>query len=318
MTRTGPLRAGVVGVGHLGRHHARLYASLPGSILVGVVDHDGEKAARVAREHGVRVFPDGASLASEIDVASVAVPTRDHEREAVPMIDAGVATLVEKPIAPDLDSGRRLVERAARRGVPFMVGHTERFHPAISLLRGQLTRPRYLEVHRLAPFTPRSLDVDVVLDLMIHDLDMCRFLLGPVEATLLDAAGAAALSDKIDIATARVKFAGGATANLTASRISPERMRRIRAFESGAAFACDTGEGTLSVYRVHRNDDDRSPEIRREVLQAPGEEPLARELSQFLAAVAAGNAMPCRGEDGLAALELAISVRELIERTLDQ
>lgn len=316
MTERAPLRAGVVGVGHLGRHHARLYSTLPGTRLVGVVDRDGERAAEIAREFGARVFPDGASLAREVDLASVAVPSSAHEQEAVPLLDAGVATLVEKPIAPDLDAARRIVERAARRSVPLMVGHTERFHPAIALLREQMTRPRYLEVHRLAPFTPRSLDVDVVLDLMIHDLDMCRFLLGPVEATLLDAAGAAALSDKIDIATARVKFAGGATANLTASRISPERMRRIRAFEEGAAFACDTGAGTLAVYRVHRQGAGEFPEIRGETLEAAREEPLARELASFVAAVRTGTAMPCRGEDGLAALELAIEVRRRIEHEL--
>ncbi len=306
------LRAGVVGVGHLGRHHARLYASIPGVKLVGVVDADRGRAEEIAATYGARVFPDAESLASAVDLVSVATPTVDHERSALPFLAAGKATLVEKPIADTLESGRRLVERAAAGGAPLMVGHTERFHPAFAALKDRARDPRFLEIHRLAPFTPRSLDVDVILDLMIHDLDLCRVLLGPREVRFLDASGTPALTDKIDIASVRIRFAGGAAANLTASRISHDKVRRIRVFEPGAFLACDTGASALSVYRVVRFPD-RPPEVRGETVGLPPEEPLDRELRAFTEAVAQGAEPPCTGVDGLAALELALRIRGAIE-----
>lgn len=203
-----PLRAGVVGVGALGRHHARLYASTPGVKLVGVVDLDRARAQEIASTYGARVLPSPEALAREVDLASVATPTTAHEKTAMPFLEAGKAVLVEKPIADGLDSARRLVERAAAGKTPLMVGHTERFHPAFAALKERTTDPRFLEIHRLAPFTPRSLDVDVILDLMIHDLDLCRVLFGPREVKFLDASGTPALTDKIDIASVRIRFAG--------------------------------------------------------------------------------------------------------------
>lgn len=309
---TGRLRAGVVGVGSLGRHHARIYSTLPGTTLVGVVDTDPDRAAQIAAQHGARVFPDAAALAREVDIATVATPTTFHEETAVPLLEAGRAVLVEKPIAPDLESARRLVALAARRAVPLMVGHTERFHPAFAALRERTTNPRFLEIHRLAPFTPRSLDVDVILDLMIHDLDLCRVLLGPVAVKFLDASGTPALSDKIDIASVRIRFEGGAAANLTASRISHEKVRRIRVFERGAFLACDTGTGTMSAYRVVR-EPGKAPEVRGETVGLPPEEPLGRELSAFADAVSRAVPVPCTGEDGFAALELALRVRRTVD-----
>lgn len=306
------LRAGVVGVGHLGRHHARLYATLPGVTLVGVVDSDAERAAAVAAQHGARVFPDVATLAREIDLASVASPTTTHEQLALPLLDAGVATLVEKPITEDQASARRLVARAREKRVPLMVGHTERFNPAITLLRERLRAPRFLEIHRLAPFVPRSLDVDVVLDLMIHDLDLCRYLLGGGEIKTLDAAGTPALTERIDIASVRLRFASGRAANLTASRISVQRQRRVRVWERGAYFVCDTGASSLEVHRVVTDVDGRRTVV-REVVDVPKDEPLGRELAGFVHSVAERAAVPCSGEDGLAALDLALRIREQIE-----
>ncbi len=305
------LRAGVVGVGHLGRHHARLYASLEGVRLVGVVDTDAERAAAIATEHGAEVFPDVKTLAGEIDLASVATPTIHHEEVASVLLDADVPVLVEKPITDSLASARHLIDTAARRGVPLMVGHTERFHPAIAELCERVGRPGYLEIHRLAPFVPRSLDVDVILDLMIHDIDLCRAILGPQEIKFLDASGAAALTEKVDIASVRIRFGNGAAANLTASRISNERVRRIRVFEPGAYFSCDTGHGLLNTFRLVR-EEGRMPNIVNESVDVAREEPLARELSAFRDAVAGGSAPPCSGEDGYAALELALRIRDLI------
>lgn len=306
-----PLRAGVVGVGHLGRHHARLYASLPGVTLVGVVDSNRAQAETIAAQYGARVFADAASLAREVDLASVATPTTAHEEAATPLLEAGRPVLVEKPIAPSVEAGQRLVALAARHGVPLMVGHTERFHPAIGALKDRVSDPRFLEIHRLAPFTPRSLDVDVILDLMIHDLDLCRVLLGPRKVLFMDASGTAALTDKIDIASVRLRFEGGAAANLTASRISHEKLRRVRVFEPGAFMGCDTGNSTLSVYRVVR-EPGKAPEVRGETVGLPAEEPLGRELAAFVAA-AAGGPLQSSGEDGLAALELALSIRDNIQ-----
>ncbi len=307
-----PLRAGVVGVGHLGRHHARLYASLPDVTLVGVVDTDRTRAEEYAKQYGARVFPDAEALAREVDLASVATPTTAHESTALPLLEAGRAVLVEKPIAPSREAGRRMIEAAHRSGVPLMIGHTERFHPAVAALKERTRDPQFLEIHRLAPFTPRSLDVDVVLDLMIHDLDLCRVLLGPREVLFLDASGTPALTEKVDIASARIRFAGGAAANVTASRISHEKLRRIRVFEPGQFLACDTGTGTLSAYRVARAPG-KPPEVRGETVGLPPEEPLGRELDAFVESVRAGREAPCTGEDGLAALDLALRILDAIE-----
>ncbi len=308
---SGDLRAGVVGVGHLGRHHARLYDALDGVRLVGVVDTDRERAAEIAARHGARVFDSPEALAREVDVASVASPTSVHLETARPLLEAGVATLVEKPIADGVVAGRELVELARAKGVPLMVGHIERFHPAVEAIRAELTAPRFLEIHRLAPFVPRALDVDVVLDLMVHDLDLCRLLLGPLPVEHLEAAGATALTDRIDLASVRLRFAGGAQANLTASRISFEKVRRIRVFEPDGYLWADTGTGDAGLFRVRRDGGERR--IERRPLDVPREEPLARELGAFLAAVRAGRDVPCPGEDGLAALELAIEIRSRIE-----
>lgn len=311
-----PLRAGVVGVGHLGKHHARIYAALPGVRLVGVVDVDRDRAGAIAAEYGAEVFDSVGALAQQIQVASVATPTRHHAEVALPLLDAGVSVLVEKPIAETQDDALRMIEQAQVRDVRLMVGHTERFQPAVAALLARLRDPRFVEIHRLAPFVPRSLDVDVVLDLMIHDLDLSRLLLGGSELTLLDASGTPALTERVDIATARLRFGPRKAANLTASRVSPARMRRIRVFERGAYYLCDTAEGTLELFRVGSRSDGGA-EIERELVDVPREEPLRRELAAFVEAVRQRSVPPCSGEDGLAALRLAQRIIGQIERDLD-
>ncbi len=307
------LRAGVVGVGHLGRHHARHWSQIEGVKLVGVVDPDGERAAEIAERHGARVFPDVLSLAREIDIASVAAPTVHHEEATTPLLESGVATLVEKPIATTVEEGRRLVELARRKGVPLAVGHIERCQPAVIALRERVRKPRYLEIHRLAEFKPRSLDVDVVLDLMIHDIDLCQFLLGGVPVRSLDASGTPALTDRIDIASVRVRFENGAAANLTASRISVDNVRRIRVFEPGAYLSCDTtGAGRLAVFRVQRGEGGMPGVGMEQVALEPGDA-LNTELRLFAEAVRGRGPLPCTGEEGLRALDLALRVRDAIE-----
>jgi predicted dehydrogenase len=310
-----PLRAGVVGVGHLGRHHARLYAALPGVSLVGVFDTNPDQAAAIASAHGARVFSSLAELASQVDVASIATPTTSHLDAAKPLIEAGVQLLVEKPICDTPAAARQLIELAAQRGIGLMVGHTERFHPVISELRQQLKRAEFVECHRLAPFVPRSLDVDVVLDLMIHDLDLARLLLAGDRPVLIDASGVAVLTQRVDLASARIRFARGA-ANLTASRISAERRRRVRVFERDCYWACDTGAGTLDQFRVQtRASGERA--IERASIAIPPGEPLGRELEAFVSAVRQRGPIPCTGEDGLAALEMAAEIVHQIEQRLD-
>lgn len=305
------LRAGVVGVGSLGQHHARIYTELENVELVGVVDADPSRAAEIAAKNGVRVFPDVAALASEIDLATVATPTVAHELAATPLLDAGVATLVEKPIAPDRETGARLVALSRSRGVPLMIGHTERFNPVVSALISACSDPRFIEIHRLAPFVPRGLDVDVILDLMIHDLDLCRVLLGRAKLASFDVSGTPALTSKIDIASVRIRFEGGAVANITASRISEERMRRVRVFEPGAYLACDALAGSARKLCLHQ-EGDAAPEIREHPLEIPAGEPLGRELAAFRDAVLAGEESPVPGEDGLAALDLALAIRDAL------
>lgn len=309
---TKTLRAGVIGVGHLGRHHARHLHELPGVELVGVVDTDAERAEEIAKRHDARVFPDAKTLASEIDVATVAASTTVHEDVATPLLKAGVATLVEKPIASTAEEGRRLVELAANKGTLLAVGHIERCQPVVEELRQIVSRPRFIEIHRLAPFKPRSLDVDVVLDLMIHDFDLCRFLIGDHEVVSFDASGTPAFTDRIDIASARVRFDNGAAANLTASRISVEPVRRIRVFEPGAYFSCDTAAARLARFTVEKKSTSL-PKVDMQPMPVPSGDALARELTIFLDAARNGGRPACTGEEGLAALELALTVRASIE-----
>lgn len=309
---SGNLKAGVVGVGHLGRHHARVFADMEGVDLVGVVDRDEERASEIAKRHGARVFQCAEELAREIEIASVAVNTVEHEKVATALLEQDVATLVEKPIATSVEEGRRLVDLAAERGVPLAVGHIERCQPAVGELANKVKDPRFLEIHRLAPFKPRSLDVDVILDLMIHDLDICRFLLRGAKVVSFDASGTEALTDKIDIASVRIRFETGAAANLTASRISVEPVRRIRVFERGSFTSCDTAQGTLAVFSVDRSSG-TLPKIDKNIVPVPAEEPLVRELGSFVSAVRQGDQPFCTGEDGLAALELALAIRDSIE-----
>lgn len=305
------LKAGVVGVGSLGQHHARVYASMEHVELVGIVETDAARAEEIAGRHGARVFPSVEALAAEIDMASVASPTTSHEEATTTLVDADVATLVEKPIAATLHEAERLVEHARDRGVPLMVGHIERFNPAVTALLQRASRPRFLEIHRLAPFVPRSLDVDVILDLMIHDLDLCRVLFGRQRVRWFDASGTSALSPKIDIASVRVRFEDGAAANLTASRISNEKIRRVRVFEPGRYLACDTISGTVSAYEL--TEDAGEPTIRSESFEPEPVEPLRAELESFRDALLSGGEVPVTGDDGTANLRLALDIRNAIE-----
>jgi predicted dehydrogenase len=306
------VRAAVVGVGALGQHHARVYESLPEATLVGVHDLDHARAAEVAARHSCRAFSDLRDLLAETDVVSVAVPTVDHHRVARAVLDEGRHVLVEKPMASTLDEADDLIRVAAGRGVVLQVGHIERFNPAVDVLRATVKEPRFIEVHRLGEFSPRSLDIDVVLDLMIHDLDILLSL-DASETVRVDAVGVPVLTPRVDIANARIRFGSGLIANLTASRVSAEKVRKFRVFSPRTYISVDFTAREARVYRLRESPG--GPEISVERTAAPEEEPLRRQLSGFLRAVREGSAPAVSGEDGRRALALALTI---LARMADQ
>lgn len=310
LTEQEPIPVGVVGVGHLGRHHARLYASTPGVRLVGVVDPDAARARAVAAEYGCRAVASLEELSGAVRAASVAVPTSAHLACARQLLRSGVDVLVEKPIAANLDEADAMIRAADAEGRILMVGHTERFNPAIAALARAVDAPRFLEIHRLAGFTSRSTDVDVVLDLMIHDLDLLLFFDG-TEAVSVDAVGVAALTDTVDIASARIRLASGCVANLTASRISEEKRRRVRVFQERTYLGCDTVARTVESYRLAFGPGG-VPGIEHRLLSVEDGEPLALEIRAFVRAVRERTRPPVDGTAGRRALELAHRVRDAI------
>ena len=304
------MRVGVVGVGHLGRHHARLYAASPRAHLVGVVDADADRAAAIAAEHGTQVFPTVAALAAEVEAASVAVPTAAHAEVAVALLDRGVHVLVEKPLAASLEDADRILDAAGRAERQVMVGHSERFNPAVRALTPEVQRPRFFEIHRLAAFTARSTDIDVVLDLMIHDLDLLLHF-DPSGVASVDAVGVAALTNKADIANARIRMESGCVANLTASRMSAEGLRRIRVFQRRTYLSCDTGARRVERYALTADPSGR-PTVAHDLLPVDDGEPLGLELDAFLGALQRGEVPPVDGAGARRVLDVAYQVKASI------
>jgi predicted dehydrogenase len=299
-------KVAVVGVGHLGSRHARLYAESPNAELVGVADVDLERARAIASVYGVRAVSDARELVPEIDAASVAVPTVSHREVTAALLEAGVDVLVEKPIAGSLADAREMVEVAKARGQVLAVGHTERHNPAVEALLKSASHPRFIEVHRLGSFSPRSLDIDAVLDLMIHDLDVI-FALVKEKPRSLEAVGVPVLTGRVDIANARLRFTNGCVANITASRVSQDKIRKLRLFEPSRYVSLDYQKQEAVSYQLVRSEG-APPEIRREDLPVVQDEPLRREIEDFLVAVAQRGRPKVTGEDGLDALEVALNV----------
>ena len=304
------LRVAVIGVGHLGRHHARILSSLPGAELVGVVDKIQARADAVAqavgRDANARPLTDYRDLLGQVDAVTVAVPTALHHEIALPFLAAGIPVLVEKPMARSLAEADAMIDAAAKADALLAVGHTERFNPAVEAARPLLTDPRFIEVHRLGTFPERSLDIDVVLDLMIHDLDVVLSLVAsPIEA--IDAVGVPVLTGRVDIANARLRFRNGCIANLTASRISRDRVRKIRFFQPAAYLSIDYAAQKLELWRLVQGNG-AAPAIQGGEVEVAHEEPLKRELADFVAAVASRRAPAVTGEDGRRALVLADAI----------
>ncbi len=305
------LRVAVVGVGHLGRHHARLLAAMPGVELVAVADIDRVRAAAIAAAHETSAVDDWQALPADLDAVTVAVPTEAHLPVALGLIGRGVNVLVEKPLARSVAEADTLIAAATGRGVHLAVGHTERFNPAVTAARPYLTHPRFIEAHRLGTFPERSLDIDVVFDLMIHDLDLLLSIVGEPVVNV-EAVGVPVLTPRIDIANVRLRFEGGCIANLTASRISRDRVRKIRFFQPQSYLSIDYAAQEVEHWTLGAGPAG-TPAINGGKLDVPRDEPLKLELEDFVAAVRDRRPPTVTGDQGRAALALAAEIVERME-----
>src|SRR5512143_115963 len=325
------VRIGVVGAGALGFHHTRILRDVPGAHLVGFHDARPERAEQVGAELGVRAFATLEALLDDVDAVSVVVPTPSHFAVAAPALERGLHVLIEKPIATTLDEADALLAIAKRTRAMVQTGHVERFNRAVRAALPYVDAPRFIESDRLAPFNARGSDVAVVLDLMIHDIDLVRTFVGG-GVTSVAAVGVPVLTPFVDIANARLTFDGGAVANITASRVSRERMRKLRIFQQSGYLSLDLAAGTGEFYRLRqdlRDDVDRAMFVQRAhgaqalesfveriVLEAPEGEPLRLELEAFVRAVSGDAPVAVSGDDGREALAVALTIVRDIERTM--
>ena len=308
------IRVAVVGAGEFGRNHVRVWRDVDGAELVGVVDTSAERAAKVASEFGTRVLHDLKALAAErVQAISLAVPTKDHARVGCELLAAGHDVLVEKPMAASLDEADALIAAAKRAGRILQIGHVERFNPAVAAAQRIVKHPLFFEVHRLGVFTPRSLDIDVVYDVMIHDLDILLTFVG-AEVVDLKAVGIPVITDKVDIAHARLEFTNGTVANLTASRVSTERVRKMRFFQAHEYISMDFARQDVLRVRVQSGAGKKPvnvpPEIGFEKLPTAPQEPLKAELQSFLESVRSRRTPVVDGSAGRRALAVADRVME--------
>jgi predicted dehydrogenase len=309
------IRTAVIGVGYLGRFHAQKYASLPNSQLVGVADPSAAARTAVAAELGVKAHEDYRELLGKVDAVSIVTPTPSHYEVAKAFLEAGASVLVEKPMTVTIDEGEGLVELAAQANRILQVGHLERFNAAVQAVQPTLTVPRFIESARLAPFKHRGTEVDVVLDLMIHDIDLILSIVrSPVVA--IDAIGSSVFSKEIDIANARLRFANGCVANATASRVSLKTERKLRLFQDDAYISVDLQQKILTVIRKAAIGADGMPQVAIEENTYEQGDALKTEIEAFLDAVTTGKAPPVTGEDGLLALRTAVSITEQVARSM--
>lgn len=304
------LRTAVIGTGYLGRFHAQKYAALPDSELIAVCDASGDTAHQVASELGTEGITDYRQLAGRVDAVSIVVPTQQHHSVARWFLQNDVHVLLEKPITVTVTEGRELVAIAAERGCIFQIGHLERFNPAILALEDVITEPQFIESHRLAPFNPRGADVNVVLDLMIHDIDIILDMVrSPVRQ--IDANGVSVLSSDIDIANVRIQFENGCVANVTASRASVKTERKMRLFQHDSYITIDFQNKQLEIYRKGEGEQHPGiPVIESKQQTFDNGDALMSEISSFLDAVRYGRPPVVSGEDGLRALETALAISD--------
>jgi predicted dehydrogenase len=307
-SQKGPLRVAVVGAGHLGNYHLQKYRNLPQCELRFAVDVMAERANRAALAYGCRAAYDHLELAGQVDAVSICVPTVDHCRVAGDLLKAGIHVLVEKPICATLAEADEIIALARQRGLCLQVGMIERFNPAVQALDSLQIEPLFIEAHRLHPFQERGSEIDVVFDLMIHDLDIInKFVKSPVRR--MDAAGISVLSEKTDIVNARISFANGCIANVTTSRLSLKKMQKIRFFERGGYHSIDYQQRELVSLALKVNGEGKR-EIVPNLLDVAKQDPLEEEIRSFVTAVSAGRAPQVTGEEGREALALAYLVLE--------
>jgi predicted dehydrogenase len=302
-------RVAVIGVGHFGREHARIYSTSPDADLVAVCDIDQPTGAKIAEQYGTAYLSDFRELIGKVDAVSLAVPTAFHHSIACELLNARIAVLVEKPIATSVEEADEMIALSERANALLQVGHLERFNPAVRAASGIVTQPRFFEAHRLSIFTPRSLDIDVVMDLMIHDLDVVLSFAGS-DVAEIRAAGVPILTPRIDIANARIEFENGCVANLTASRVSSERVRKLRFFQPHQYVSIDYSAQEAAAVTVKPTLQGR-PEFESRVLSVERDEPLRLEIESFLRAVS-GAPVEVSASDGRRALALAVGVSEKI------
>jgi len=298
----------VVGVGSLGSRHARIYSELPGVELVGVLDTDRERTEEIATQYDCQAFLTLEEIPSSVEAISIVVPTDRHYEVAGGLMNRGYHLLIEKPITDDVSHARELLRLAEKSNLLLQVGHVERFNPGILEIEKIVKEPRFIECHRNAPFQPRGTEVGVVLDLMIHDLDIILYLVSSPVASL-EAVGATILSKHEDIANARIKFKSGCIANITTSRVSPAKMRKIRIFQDDAYISLDYMAQTAQIYRKEAG------RIIIDELPIPRGEPLKLELESFVEAVRLGGKPQVPAEGSLAALEVAVAVTEEVAKS---
>jgi predicted dehydrogenase len=311
-----PVKIGVVGVGYLGSIHAQIYTRLSDVTLVGVNDVNSDVGKRVAVDCGCDFYSDVDQLADSVDAVSVVVPTSCHREVSLPFLHRGIPVLLEKPVAHTLDDARLIVNEAEQSGAILQIGHLERFNAGVVRLHEELDRPRFIEVHRLSEFVERATDVDVVTDLMIHDIDIVLSLVRS-ELKYVSAVGASIVTNHVDIANARLEFEDGAIANVTASRVSAKRFRRIRVFADACYLALNFEDQQIEISRPgKRPPDGRFAPIINSSIQVEATPPLDSELAHFVDCVRKGKQPLVTGSDGLQALKVAYDVREKIEKSL--
>lgn len=316
MAENGKLRVGSIGVGSLGRHHARNYAEFAAEgrvVMVAVCDTNAETAEAIAGTYDCGSCTDWRELLGKVDAVSIATPTETHCEITCAFLDEGVNVLVEKPIALTVDEADRMIDSAARSGAKLMVGQLERFNPAMVALRPNVTTPLYFEIHRVSPFPNRSLDVDVVLDVMIHDLDAVQWLVGTnTQVSEIRAVGIPVISDKVDAANARIEFENGTVANITASRIGTEKIRKTRFYQTNAYVVLDYASKFASLTSLNSDAAHPLAGISINRLNIIDIEPLRAEISSFLDCIENDETPAVTGEDGRRALRLAVGVLERI------
>src|SRR2546427_3394627 len=310
------LSTAVIGVGHLGKQHARIHAALSDegrSQFVSVCDIDDARANEAGQQYKVQAVNKWQTLIGDVDAVSLAVPTESHGEIACGLLEAGIHVLVEKPISRTLDEADRMIAAANKSGAILQVGYAERFNPAMIALRPHVRNPVYFEIHRVGQFTARSLDIDVVLDLMIHDLDIVQWLVGSeVDITNVHAVGIPILTNRVDAANARIEFATGAVANITASRVGTEKIRKMRFFQPRDYIVIDYATNYASISNLAQSNASPWPGVRTQVLEVQNVEPLRAEIESFFDA-AIDHAKPLvSGEDGRRALSLALRTLEQI------